>query len=164
MVELTHGGTWLNWKSLNRSDRNWALLSFATSALSAIPVALAAGLWSYALGYRVGSGGSGGDSHDRAAAAILASDAFGYAMLVSAVLAVVSAFAWWRFSRNQDEMFNRIQNYAIAQAGGWTIAVAFLWWLLWLGGWLPELSLTALVVIALTLLTGFWFFAVRKWL
>src|SRR5687767_13745426 len=121
MVELTHGGTWLNWGSLNRRDRNWAILSFATSFLAALPVGVAGGAWSYSLGHRVGSGGRGGDAHDRAAAALLASDSFSYAMLAAALLAVVSAFAWWRFSRNQDEMFNRIQNYAIAQAGGWTI-------------------------------------------
>ena len=162
MVELTHGGTWLNWRSLNRTDRNWAILSFVTSALSALPVVIAAGAWSYTLGFRAGSGGD--DRHDRLAADILASDLFGYAMLASALLAVVSAIAWWRFSRNQDEMFNRIQNYAIAQAGGWTVAFTILWWLLWLGDWVPELHLTAIVLLALALLTGFWFYAVRKWL
>ena len=162
MVELTHGGTWLNWKSLNRADRNWAILSFATAALSAIPVGIAAGAWSYTVGFRLGSGGDG--RHDRLTGDLLASDLFAYAMLASAVLAVVSAIAWWRFSRNQDEMFNRIQNYAIAQAGGWTIAFAALWWLLWLGGWLPALHLTAIFLIAVALLTGFWFYAVRKWL
>src|SRR5688500_3912018 len=120
MVELTHGGTWLNWKSLNRRDRNWAILSFATSMLAAIPLGAAAAAWSYSLGHRLGSGGKGGDSYDGAAAAVLASDMFAYGMLVATLLAVVSAFAWWRFSRNQDEMFNRIQNYALAQAGGWT--------------------------------------------
>ena len=164
MVELTHGGTWLNWKSLNRRDRNWAILPFATSMLAAIPVGAAGGAWSYSLGHRLGAGGSGGDSHDRAAAALLASDVFAYAMLASALLAVVSAFAWWRFSRNQDEMFNRIQNYALAQAGGWTMAFAALWWMLWLGGWLPALSVTAIVILAFALVTGFWFYAVRKWL
>ena len=162
MVELTHGGTWLNWKSLNRTDRNWAILSFATSALAAIPVGVAGGAWGYELGYRAGSGGHG--PRNPPAADLLASDLFAYAMLASLILAVVSAIAWWRFSRNQDEMFNRIQNYAIAQAGGWTIAAVFLWWLLWLGGWVPELQLTAIVVFATLLLCGFWFFAVRKWL
>ena len=164
MVELTHGGTWLNWKSLNRTDRNWAILSFVTSMLSAIPVGIAGAAWGYSLGYRLGAGGSGGDSQDRAAEGLLASDLFSYSMLASTVLAVVSAFAWWQFSRNQDEMFNRIQNYAIAQAGGWTMAFATLWWLLWLGGWLPGLHLTAVVILAFALVTGFWFHAVRKWL
>src|SRR5687768_5257400 len=164
MVELTHGGTWLNWKSLNRTDRNWAILSFVTSLLSAIPIGVAGGAWSYSLGHRLGAGGSGGDSHDLSAAALLASDVFAYAMLASALFAVVSAFAWWRFSRNQDEMFNRIQNYALAQAGSWTMAFAALWWMLWLGGWLPALHLTAVVILALALVTGFWFYAVRRWL
>ena len=162
MVELTHGGSWLNWRSLNRTDRNWAILSFATSGLAAIPITFATGAWSYALGFRIGSGGD--ERHDRLAADVLASDLFAYGMLASAVLAVVSAIAWWRFSRNQDEMFNRIQNYAIAQACGWTVAFTFLWWTLWLGGWTPELPPTAIVIVALALLTGFWFYAVRKWL
>ena len=162
MVELTHGGSWLNWKSLNRTDRNWAILSFATSTLSAIPVTVAAGAWSFTVGFRIGSDGD--DRHDRLAADVLSSDLFAYGMLASALLAVVSAVAWWRFSRNQDEMFNRIQNYAIAQACGWTVASTFLWWLLWLGGWIPELHPTAIVIAAIVLLTGFWFYAVRKWL
>ena len=162
MVELTHGGTWLNWKSLNASDRNWAILSFATSTLAALPVGIVFGAWGYELGYRAGSGGH--EPENAFAADLLASDLFAYSMLASLVLSVVSAIAWWRFSRNQDEMFNRIQNYAIAQAGGWTIAFAMLWWMLWLGGWLPALHLTVVIVVALTLLTGFWFFAVRKWL
>ncbi len=162
MVELTHGGTWLNWSSLNRTDRNWAILSFAAAALSAIPVGFVAGAWGYAVGFRLGSGGE--EAPDGLAADLLGSDLFAFAMVASAVLAVVSALAWWRFSRNQDEMFNRIQNYAIAQAGGWTIAVAFLWWLLWLGAWLPELHLTVIVVFAVLALCGFWFHAVRRWL
>src|SRR5215212_5314111 len=164
MVELTHGGTWLNWKSLNRTDRNWAILSFAASTLAALPLGAATGAWSYSLGIRLGAGEKGGDAHDRAAAAMLASDMFAYAMVAATVLAVVSAFAWWRFSRNQDEMFNRIQNYALAQAGGWTIAFVTLWWMLWLGGWLPALGLTVIVILAFALVTGFWFYAVRKWL
>ena len=162
MVELTHGGTWLNWKTLNRTNRNWAILSFAASGLAAIPMGAAAGLWGYSLGLRVGSGGRA--THDPAVDVVMASDAFAYAMLASAILSVLSAIAWWRFSRNQDEMFNRIQNYAIAQAGGWTMALVLLWWMLWIGGWVPALPLTAVAILAFVLLTGAWFFAVRKWL
>lgn len=161
MVELTHGGTWLKWSSLNRRDRNWALLSFVTSGLSALPVSLLAANWAYGLGHRAGSGGE--DPPPTALAPFLQSDLFAVAMLIAAVLAVVSAFAWWQFSRNQDEMFNRIQNYAIGQAGGWTFAFAFLWWLLWLGRWVGPLSLTVIVLVGTALLLGFWFHAVRRW-
>jgi len=70
---------------------------------------------------------------------------FGPLFLGYVLLAVVSAFAWWRFSRNQDEMFNRIQNYALAQAGGWTFAFIFIWWLLSLGGWVGPLPVVGLV-------------------
>ena len=52
MVELTHGGTWLNWSTLNRRDRNWAILSFATSFLAALPIGLISGEWGYRFGHR----------------------------------------------------------------------------------------------------------------
>lgn len=160
MVELTHGGTWLKWSSLTSRDRKWALLSFATSLLAAVPIGVAAGTFGYRIGYRLGSSGQ----NPRAEIArILESDLFAYAMLGAALLAVISAFAWWRFSANQDEMFNRIQNYAIAQAGGWTLAIAFVWWMLWLGGWVGPLPMTILVMIGTALLIGFWLHAVRRW-
>lgn len=162
MVELTHGGTWLKWSSLNPTDRNWAILSFATGFLAALPIGLVSGEWGYRLGRRMGSGG--GDPHIHSIQDLLGPQLFSSMMLAAAVLSIISAFAWWRFSRNQDEMFNRIQNYAIAQAGGWTVAIAFVWWLLELGGWVGALPLAALVVVAFVLLMGFWFTAVRRWL
>lgn len=162
MVELTHGGTWLKWGTLDRTDRKWALLSFVTSGLAALPVGLLGGEWGYRLGHRMGSGGREADIPSMAQ--ILGADLLAGLMLASAILAAVSAFAWWRFSRNQDEMFNRIQNYALAQAGGWTFAFIFLWWLLSLGGWVGPLPLVALVVLGIGLLVGFWFYAVRRWL
>ena len=161
MVELTHGGTWLKWSSLTPTDRRWALISFITSGLAAAPLGMAAKAWSYELGYRVGSGGLGQASSSDS---ILANDLFPYAMLGSALLALISAYAWWRFSRNQDEMFNRIQNYALGQAGGWTWALAFGWWTLSLGGWVPPLPLGWLILFGLALLFLFWFRGVRRWL
>ena len=162
MVELTHGGTWLKWSTLDRTDRKWALLSFATSGLAALPVGLVSGEWGYRLGHRMGSGGREADIPSMAQ--IFGPELFAGLMLASAILAAVSAFAWWRFSRNQDEMFNRIQNYALAQAGGWTFAFIFIWWLLSLGGWVGPLPLVALVILGTGLLIGFWFHAVRRWL
>ena len=162
MVELTHGGTWLNWSTLERRDRNWALLSFATSMLAALPVGLVGGEWGYRLGHRMGSGGRAAEI--RSIVDIVGPQLFAGLMLASAILAIVSAFAWWRFSRNQDEMFNRIQNYALAQAGGWTFAFIFVWWLLSLGGWVGPLPLFALVLLGTVLLMVFWFHAVRRWL
>lgn len=162
MVELTHGGTWLKWSSLTPRDRSWALLSFVTAGLAALPISIAWGDWVYGLGFRLGSGGL--EPPTTGAAEMLTSSWFAYAMLGSLLLAVISAVAWWRFSRNQDEMFNRIQNYAIAQASSWTFAFVVLWWLLWLGGWVEPLSLTVITVIGMTLHIAFWFGAVRKWL
>ena len=162
MVELTHGGTWLKWSTLDRTDRNWAILSFATSALAALPIGLLGGEWGYRLGHRMGSGGREADIPS--IAELIGPQLFAALMLAAAIFAVISAFAWWRFSRNQDEMFNRIQNYALAQSGGWTFAFAFIWCLLSLGGWVGPLPLVALVLLGTGLLIGFWFYAVRRWL
>lgn len=162
MVELTYGGTWVKWRSLGPGDKSWALLSIVTTFLAALPVGVITGRWGYSIGYRLGSGGREPRVDDLNA--LIASDLFAYAILASAVLGLVAAFAWWRFSRNQDEMFNRIQNYAIGQAGGWTFAIALLWWVLSLGGWLEPLPLATIVLIGTALLIGFWFYAVRRWL
>ncbi len=162
MVEITHGGTWLKWSSLNRTDRNWALLSFATSILAALPIGVLASDRGFRFGFRMGSGGM--DAPASPITVFLASDLFAYLMLGSLLFSAISALAWWQFSRNQDEMFNRIQNYALAQAGGWTFALAFTWWLLWLGGWVGPLPLTILIVISTALLIAFWLYAVRRWL
>ena len=161
MVEITHGGTWLNWRSLNRRDRNLALLSYVTAFLAAVPLSIQAGVVGYQLGFRLGSGGRELPAGDYS---FLETKFFAWAMLAAAVFALISAIAWWRFSRNQDEMFNRIQNYAIAQAGGWTFALLFVWWFLSLGGWLGPLPLTAIVVFGTVLLIAFWLRGVRRWL
>lgn len=161
MVELTHGGTWLKWSSLTLTDRRWALISFVTSGLAAIPLGLAARDWSYEAGYRLGSGNAGTVSRSDS---MLAADLFAYALLGSALLALISAYTWWRFSRNQDEMFNRIQNYALGQAGGWTWAFAFGWWTLSLGGWVQPLPLGGLILLGLALMLFFWFRGVHRWL
>ena len=162
MVELTHGGTWLRWSTLDRTDRNWAILSYVTSSLAALPIGVLGAEWGYRLGHRMGSGGREADHLNFRE--LIGPELVAAGMLAAAILAVVSAFAWWRFSRNQDEMFNRIQNYALAQAGGWTFAFAFIWWLLSLGGWVGALPLVALIVLGIGLLIGFWFYAGRRWL
>ena len=160
MVELTYGGTWLKWSSLDRVDRNWAILSIVASSVAALPAAVRAAEWGYGLGFRAGAGRP---LEASPFTALLTSEAFAYAALASVALAIISGFAWWRFSRHQDEMFNAIQNYAIAQASGWTFAFVLGWWMLSLGGWVGALPLAAIVVIGTVLLLGFWFYAVRKW-
>jgi hypothetical protein len=160
MVELTYGGTWLKWSSLDRTDRNWAIASFATAALAAVPVSVRTADWGFAIGFRAASGRM---PDSTPLTPLLASNAYAWAMLASVLLAVVSAVTWWRFSRNQDEMFNTIQNYAIAQAGGWTLAFVSVWWLLELGRWVGALPVGAIVGLGFALLLGFWFHAVRRW-
>ena len=162
MVELTYGGAWFKWSSLSRRDRGWAMLSLAASFLAAVPIGITVGRWGYVVGFRAGSGGQ--EPPVSRAAEFLATDQFSYLILASTLLAIVSAFAWWRFSRNQDEMFNRIQNYALGQGSAWTFAILFLWWQLSLGGWVGTVPLAGVVGIGLVLITGFWFRASRRWL
>jgi hypothetical protein len=161
MVELTHGGTWLKWSSLNRRDRNWALASFVTSFLAAIPLYVLAAQFGASLGYRAGSGGK--EMPPEIFARIVQSDLFSYVTVGAAACAVIGAITWWRFSRNQDEMFNRIQNYALGHGGAWTLAIVTLWWLLSLGGWLGPLQLGAVFAIGFLLVIAFWYAGVRRW-
>jgi len=161
MVEITHGGNWIKWSSLEPRDRNLVLLSLGTSFLGALPVGAMGGYWGYKAGYKMGSGRA---ADVLSPAQIVGASTFAIIMLIATALTIVSAIAWWRFSRNQDEMFNRIQNYAIAQGSAWTLAIAFLSWMLSLGGWLPPLPLEAFALGGVILVVAFWYRGVHKWL
>ena len=162
MVEITHGGNWIRWSSLNASDRKLALISFAASFLASLPVGAMGGYWGYKVGYSFGSDGRRADV--LSPAEVVGTGNFAIIVLVATLMAIVSAIAWWRFSRNQDEMFNRIQNYAIAQGSSWTLAIAFLCWMLSLGGWVDPLPLAVVVLGGVLLVIAFWYRGVHKWL
>ena len=83
MVELTYGGTWLKWSSLDRTDRNWAIASFATAILAAVPISIQTADWGYALGYGAASGRIPSSTP---LTPLLASDLFAYAMIVLFVI------------------------------------------------------------------------------
>jgi hypothetical protein len=159
MVEITHGGTWVNWSSMDRRDRFWFILS----SVAAMPAAIVTGLYfsrhAYQLGYRHGSGGQEGP--DRFGPWV-ESDLFRYGTVLAFAFLVVSLFAWWRYSVRQDELFNRIQNYALGRAGASTLAIASAWWILSLGGWVASLPLAAIVVGGYCLIVVFWLYAVRQ--
>ncbi len=161
MVELTYGGAWFKWDSLDRRGRKLAAISIGTSVLAALPMGIVVYDWAFGVGFRAGSGG--GEPPVTGVSAFIATGGLRWLVAASLILTVVSALAWWRFSINQDEMFNRIQNYAIGQATAWTFAVVFVSWLLELGGWAAPLPLAALVAVGLFLLLGFWLHAVRRW-
>ena len=88
---------------------------------------------------------------------------FGAIVAAAILCALISGIAWWRFSLRQDEMLNRVQNYALGHAGSWSLAAATLWWLMELGGWLGEFPLGLFVLLGYGLILFFWFRAVRRW-
>lgn len=161
MVEITHKGVWIKWSSLDARDRGWFVLSMVTTLPFGMVVGVHVGEWAYRLGHRHGSGGREADGAHFAN--LVGSDLYRYGVLAAFVAAALCAFAWWRFSLHQDELFNRIQNYAIGRAAAWSLAGATGWWLLTLGGWAGPFPLGAFIIASYGLLTGFWFYAVHRW-
>lgn len=158
MVEITHGGTWFRWSSMDPRDR----FLFVVSTLAILPTGLVGGIalgrWTYWLGYRIGAGEHGPDP----LGPVLDSDLFRFGALAAFLFLLVSLIAWWRFSLRQDEMFNRIQNDALGRGGAWTLVLAAGWWVLSLGGWTGALPLGVLVHVGLALILVFWIRAVRR--
>lgn len=161
MVELSYGGAWFKWSSLGPRDKKLALISTVSSCLAVLPIALMVGDWAFGIGFRAGSGGQ--QPPVTSLGAFIDAGGLRWIVVVSFLLAVVSGITWWQFSKNQDEMFNRIQNFAIGQAAAWTFAATFVCWLLELGGWVEPIPLAAIVAMGFVLILGFWFYAVRRW-
>jgi hypothetical protein len=159
MVEITHGGTWFKWSSMDSRDRLWFVVSQVAAMPVGIVVAVYFSRYAYQLGYRHGSGGM--EAPDRLGPWV-ESDLFRYSVILAFVLVLLSIFAWWRFSLRQDELFNRIQNYALGRACAATITIASCWWILSLGGWVGDLPLGAIVIGGYALILGFWLHAVRQ--
>jgi hypothetical protein len=161
MYEITHKGAWFKWSTLDATDKKLAGLSLAAIVPPSFLLGLVAGAYGVRLGYWFGSGG-------KAMPQAHLDDLISGMTPPSAVLGalacvIVSALAWWRFSLRQDEMFNRIQNHALGHGCGWTVAALALWWFLENAGLVPALPVTAWLVLALLLVCGFWFRAVRRW-
>lgn len=157
MVDITHGGWWFRWSTLNRTDKWWAGASIGTLMLAALPIGIMIGSAAHECGWHLAS----------ARANISASIPFGpfahFVVVACILLSVVSAFCWWQFSLRQDEMFNRLQNWALGMAGGWLLALLLAWSLLTLTDMVEPPSALALFVLCLGLPSIFWFVAVRRW-
>lgn len=162
MYEMTHKGAWFKWSALDRKDKKLVAISLAAQVPVGAIAGLAGGRYGYRFGYWLGSGGETVPA-DTALDRLVTSPGFALFVLAGFACALVSAFAWWRFSLRQDELFNRIQNYAIGRGCGWAIAVATGWWYLSLGGWTGTLPLGWLLLLACALVYVFWFRAVRRW-
>jgi hypothetical protein len=161
MFEITHGGAWFKWSALDAIDKRLAAVSLIASVPPGVVVGLIAGGYAYQGGYRLGSGGKAAPrSHFEELTAELTAP---WVMLAALAFALVSAIAWWRFSLRQDELFNRIQNYALGQSCCWSVAAVSVWWFLERAGIVPALPLGLLLLLVMVLLYVFWFRAVRMW-
>lgn len=161
MVELTHGGMWVRWSSMERTDKIW----FTISCTAAVCPAALAGLplfdEFYHAGLRIGSGGKMSDR--LGIGHFIESPLYRTALLIALAMVVLSAIAWWQFSIKQDEMFNRVQNRALGLGSAWSVGVAACWWFLASAGVVTPLVTGNFLLIAYILIGTFWFAAVRRW-
>jgi len=161
MAEITHKGAWIQWDSLDARDKRLFAISMVATIPFGMVIGIPVGEWAYQLGHYLSSDGAPADT--RHYAELVESAAYRYGVLAALICAAISAVAWWRFSIHQDELFNRIQNYAIGRAGAWSVAGATAWWMLALGGWTGPLLAGPFVLASFALLLAFWFYAVHKW-
>lgn len=80
------------------------------------------------------------------------------------LLAVVAGLLWWRFSRLQDEMFHRIQNYSYGWGAAVTIAVLVVWGVANGATLAPPIDPFAPLILFALVKGFFWTVATRKWL
>ena len=154
MVEITYGGLWFRWSALDRTDKWLAGGSCIASGMAALPLGLAIGHWAHHFGLHLGS-------HDKVTSGTLVLSPLSAA--ASIALITLSAILWWRFSMRQDELFNRMQNWALGMGAAWMLAGLFFWAILASANIVtPPYPLT-IVVLVIALVPAFWFVAVRRW-
>ncbi len=155
MYEFSHGGLWFQWDALDKAGKRLVVGSSIAAIVAVVPIAPVLGSYAYRLGYQLGSGGIE-----------LAGDvsAFGRFELIWLVtFGLISASLWVRFSRTQDELFNRIQNWAFTVGSAATNAFVIGWALLSLTNVLPSIPSLLPLVIFPTALIIFWLVAIRRW-
>jgi hypothetical protein len=157
MYEFTMGGWWFRWSALDMASRRLAAASMAFALVATFPVSLSLGRLAYTIGQCVGSGDWS------LCAAATTRELSPLLAVLGTVSAIVSGILWWRFSKRQDEMFNRVQNWALGTAGAWTGGAIMIWSILALGGLLPEAPLWSGALLYVLLLFVFWWVAVRRW-
>jgi hypothetical protein len=160
MYEFTHKGLWFNWSALDRKDKRLAGISLGASAVGGALLGIGSTDGAYGLGYRLGSGGKAPPS---AGIAEAFGPAFSWLFVASAVALSLGLIFWWLFSRRQDEMFNRVQNYAVGLSCTLTMALGMMWAVAAMGGAVPAPSFMILAIFDLIALTILWMHAVKKW-
>lgn len=160
MYEFTHKGLWFNWSALDGRDKALAGASLVTAGIGGALLGLGSADGAYGLGYRMGSGGQ--VPPDTGIAETFG-PAFPWLFVASAIALTIGLVFWWLFSRRQDEMFNRVQNYAVGLSSTITIALGMMWAVASIGGAVPTPSFKILAALDLILLTVLWLRAVKKW-
>lgn len=153
MYEFTHGGLWFDWGKLDAQSKRLAIGSLVCSFVGAIPLGLIAGEFGYRAGYAMASG-----------------QPLTYQPMLSAwaavwmvVFTVLAGVLWWRLSVRQDEMFNRIQNWAIGAGCGWSAVVLIAWAFLAMAKVLPWASPFAVIGVFWVAIMVAWTIACRRW-
>ena len=160
MYEITHRGAWFKWSNLDRAEKRLAAISLGGTIIPAFIAGIWLGDAAARLGFRIANGRTAPNSP---LTGLSNTPYFDAVFALALMSALISGIAWWRFSLRQDEMFNRVQNYALGQAGAWSLAAATLWWFLRLPGWVGDFPLGGFVIAGYLLILAFWFIAVRRW-
>jgi len=149
MIEFTMGGAWFRWDALDHQAKWLAGLSISAASFAGF---LTGVLFAYYL--------HGGTTSELD---LVVRPNIRWVAWWAVSLLVLSAILWWRFSLRQDELFNRVQNWAIGAASSSTMALVTIWAILAFAGALPPVSIGAILLIHFAALMGFWFVAVRRW-
>ncbi len=143
MFEFTMGGAWFRWSALDHRSRWFAGTSFMFAALAGLLCGVA-----LTPATRIGWNFSGYEL-PLALAGISA--------------AAVSSWLWYKFSLRQDEMFNRVQNWALGMAGAWTCGISTAWMILAKVSVVPAVSVLAIAPMFAMASGAFWLYGARKW-
>lgn len=160
MYEFTMGGSWFRWSLLDRTSKQLAAGSLAASIAAVAPATLSLGSHAYDFGYRLGYRAGGGSGKLTAPEVVSFSPVEACWLIAFSIL---SAFLWWRFSLRQDELFNRVQNWALGMAGAWSATLFSIWAVLDLGGLVAPVSPWAIIAIFYISICAFWLAGVRRW-
>jgi hypothetical protein len=152
MYEMTHKGAWFKWQAFNRDEKRLAAIALIGSGIAGA-----------VLGVHLAISGILPNFDPEPLARLRSSpwDDVGAALAIFGTL--MSAFAWWRLSIRQDELFNRVQNYAIGVTGAVAMAIVFIWWLMTIPGWVGPLPLGWFVLLLSAMLFVAQALAVRRW-
>ncbi len=162
MYEFTMKGIWVRWGALDMPSR-WLFAGSGAAAFAAlvplyVPGAVTRRSYLFDLGYYVGSGGKWPVRAAETSASMLPWAAW---WIVGCL--AVSALLWWRLSVRQDELFNRIQNWAFAMGGAWSATLLSVWSIFDMADLASPITPAAVITVFAVAISVFWFVAVRRW-